>query len=59
MYKASLLRAYVMIDTRFQMICRLVKFWAKERNLNDPWGINTLNSLVYELIVVQFLQTRT
>eukprot|EP00808_Paulinella_micropora_P000899 g34607.t1 len=53
---SSLIRAYVDIDPRVRPLSFVVKYWAKQRKVNDPYR-GTLSSYAYVLMLIQFLQT--
>ncbi len=53
---SRLLYAYTQIDARFPAVCYLIKHWAKQRKVNDPYR-GTLSSYAYVLMVAHFLQT--
>lgn len=55
LYNTRLLRVYGEIDARLVQLALLVKFWAKRREVNDPyWG--TLSSYCYLMMAIFYLQ---
>jgi len=55
--KADLIRFFCSVDPRVRDLILVVKHWAKKRNINDSTSY-TLNSFVYTLLVIHFLQQR-
>eukprot|EP01134_Creolimax_fragrantissima_P007066 CFRG7066T1 len=49
------LRTYGEIDNRLIVLARFVKFWAKKRNINEPY-LGTLSSYAYVLLCIYYLQ---
>jgi len=49
--------AYESVDPRFAMLCRVVKYWARQRLINDPLT-GTLSTFSLVLMVINFLQSR-
>ena len=52
---SKLLRAYLQIDNRAAHMAWLVKHWAKQRKINDPYR-GLVSSYAYVLLVIFFLQ---
>jgi DNA polymerase sigma len=55
---SRLLRDYGVIDPRFRQMAYLIKHWAKQRKINNPYQ-GTLSSYCYSLMVINYLQTRS
>lgn len=55
LYNSRLLRTYADIDLRVRGLGRLVKWWAKQRQVNDAQE-GTLSSYSYTLLVIHYLQ---
>jgi terminal uridylyltransferase len=53
--KAALIRYFCSLDPKVRELILVVKYWAKKRQINDPANY-TLNSFVYTLLVIHFLQ---
>jgi hypothetical protein len=53
----KLLADYCAIDPRLARLVALVKHWAKQRAVNDPYR-GTLSSYCYVLMCIHLLQTR-
>jgi DNA polymerase sigma len=51
----NLLRDYAVIDARFKPLVLIVKYWAKRRQINNPYA-GSLSSYAYVLLVLLFLQ---
>eukprot|EP00484_Ammonia_sp_Unknown_P001526 CAMPEP_0197021468 /NCGR_PEP_ID=MMETSP1384-20130603/2347_1 /TAXON_ID=29189 /ORGANISM="Ammonia sp." /LENGTH=1062 /DNA_ID=CAMNT_0042449301 /DNA_START=209 /DNA_END=3397 /DNA_ORIENTATION=- len=49
--------AYESIDPRFALLCRVVKYWAQQRKINNPLN-GTLSTYALVLMVINFLQSR-
>merc|ERR1719474_592044 len=49
--------AYDSIDPRFALLCRVVKYWARQRKINDPLE-GSLSTFSLVLMVINFLQSR-
>ena len=49
--------AYESIDPRFALLCRVVKYWARRRRINDPLR-GSLSTFSLVLMVINFLQSR-
>ena len=49
--------AYESIDPRFALLCRVVKYWARQRKINDPLN-GSLSTFSLVLMVINFLQSR-
>jgi len=49
--------AYDSIDPRFALLCRVVKYWARQRKINDPLK-GSLSTFSLVLMVINFLQSR-
>jgi len=56
-YNTKLLADYCSIDHRLSQLGYLVKYWAKQRQINEPYQ-GTLSSYAYILLVINFLQQR-
>ncbi|KAJ3062708.1 Zinc finger, CCHC domain-containing protein [Podochytrium sp. JEL0797] len=56
-YNTRLLMAYSELDPRFRELVLIVKFWSKQRNINEPY-FGTLSSYCFVLMIIHFLQTR-
>jgi DNA polymerase sigma len=52
-----LLNTYADLDARVRPLCLLVKYWAKQKDINTPRA-GTLSSYAYVNLVIYFLQTR-
>ena len=52
-----LLQTYVFTDRRFAMLALCIKYWAKNRKINEPYT-GTLSSYAYVVLLIHFLQTR-
>ena len=50
-----LIREYMQADVRARQLVYLVKHWARQRKINDPFR-GTLSSYAYVLMVIHFLQ---
>lgn len=48
---------YAKLDKRVQTIGYIVKYWAKRRQINEPYS-GSLSSYAYLLMVINYLQTR-
>ncbi|KAJ3031179.1 UNVERIFIED_CONTAM: hypothetical protein HDU68_006050 [Siphonaria sp. JEL0065] len=57
LYNTRLLNAYSKIDIRFRELVFVVKYWSKQRNINEP-HFGTLSSYCFVLMVIHFLQIR-
>ncbi|KAJ3230451.1 hypothetical protein HDU78_008313 [Chytriomyces hyalinus] len=57
LYNTRLLKAYSRIDHRFRELVFIVKYWSKQRNINEPY-FGTLSSYCFVLMVIHFLQIR-
>jgi len=57
LHNTSLLADYSRIDPRLKQLGFIVKYWAKKRQINDPYR-GTLSSYAYILMVIHFLQQR-
>jgi DNA polymerase sigma len=51
---SQLIREYMQADSRARDLCLLVKYWAKQRKINDPYR-GTLSSYCYVIMVIHFL----
>eukprot|EP01084_Bolivina_argentea_P148647 259852_1 len=49
--------AYESIDPRFALLCRVVKYWSRQRKIHDPIN-GTLSTYSLVLMVINFLQLR-
>ncbi|KNC77102.1 hypothetical protein SARC_10426 [Sphaeroforma arctica JP610] len=49
------LRTYGEVDETLVVLARFVKFWAKQRNINEPY-LGTLSSYAYVLLCIYYLQ---
>jgi DNA polymerase sigma len=54
-HNSKLLHAYTKMDPRVKPLIMLVKFWAKQRDLNDPAGKHTISSYAWSIMVIAFL----
>ena len=52
---SQLIRAYMTADTRARQLVFIVKHWAKQRKINDPFR-GTLSSYAYVLMTIHYLQ---
>lgn len=52
-----LLSTYAAVDERVPQLVRVVKYWAKRREINNTY-YGTLSSYAYTLMVIFFMQTR-
>ncbi len=57
LHNTQLLADYSKIDPRVQPLGFVVKYWAKRRQINEPYQ-GTLSSYAYILMVLHFLQQR-
>ncbi|KAJ3356988.1 hypothetical protein HDU83_009158 [Entophlyctis luteolus] len=57
LYNTRLLQAYSQIDPRFRELVFIVKYWSKQRNINEP-SFGTLSSYCFILMIIHFLQIR-
>ena len=55
---SRLIRAYMTADTRARQLVFVVKHWAKQRKINDPFR-GTLSSYAYVLMTIHYLQQLT
>ena len=55
---SQLIRAYMTADVRARQLVFIVKHWAKQRKINDPFR-GTLSSYAYVLMTIHFLQQLT
>ncbi|KAK6532840.1 hypothetical protein TWF281_007011 [Arthrobotrys megalospora] len=53
-----MVKTYVDIDPRVQPLAMIIKYWTKQRILNDAAGGGTLSSYTWICMIVSFLQTR-
>ncbi|KAK6342969.1 hypothetical protein TWF718_008349 [Orbilia javanica] len=53
-----MVKTYVDIDPRVQRLAMIIKYWTKQRILNDAAGGGTLSSYTWICMIVNFLQTR-
>lgn len=53
-----MVKTYVDIDPRVQPLAMIIKYWTKQRILNDAAGGGTLSSYTWICMIVNFLQTR-
>lgn len=58
LHNTRLLEAYGRIDVRMKAMAYIVKHWAKQRKLNEPYR-GTLSSYAWVLLVINFLQQRS
>ncbi|EPX71564.1 poly(A) polymerase Cid11 [Schizosaccharomyces octosporus yFS286] len=54
----EMLHFFVKIDPRVRALGLIVKYWAKQRSLNDAVGCGTITSYTLSCMIVNFLQTR-
>ena len=52
---SALIRAYMSADVRARQLVFVIKHWAKQRKINDPFR-GTLSSYAYVLMTIHFLQ---
>lgn len=52
---SELIRDYMNLDPRAREMCLIIKHWAKQRKINDPYR-GTLSSYCYVMMVIHFLQ---
>ncbi|KAJ3120202.1 hypothetical protein HK100_012897 [Physocladia obscura] len=57
LYNTRLLKAYSQIDSRFRELVFIIKYWSKQRNINEPY-FGTLSSYCFVLMIIHFLQIR-
>lgn len=57
LHNTKLIAEYAKIDERFRQLGFIVKYWAKQRKINEPY-LGTLSSYAYLLMVINFLQQR-
>lgn len=57
LHNTRLIADYSKIDIRFKYLGYVVKYWAKQRKINEPY-LGTLSSYAYLLMVINFLQQR-
>jgi len=57
LHNTRLLSDYAKMDPRVRQLGYLVKYWAKQRLINEPYT-GTLSSYAYILLVINFLQQR-
>eukprot|EP00027_Filamoeba_sp_ATCC50430_P006967 CAMPEP_0168558782 /NCGR_PEP_ID=MMETSP0413-20121227/10162_1 /TAXON_ID=136452 /ORGANISM="Filamoeba nolandi, Strain NC-AS-23-1" /LENGTH=500 /DNA_ID=CAMNT_0008589943 /DNA_START=213 /DNA_END=1715 /DNA_ORIENTATION=- len=57
LHNTRLIAAYAKVDPRVQQLGYVIKYWTKQRQINEPYQ-GTLSSYAYILMVIQFLQTR-
>jgi len=57
LHNTRLIAAYSKIDIRVMQLGIVIKHWAKQRQINEPYQ-GTLSSYAYILLVIHFLQTR-
>ncbi|KAJ3225600.1 hypothetical protein HK099_006540 [Clydaea vesicula] len=55
-YNSELLKAYTELHPIVEPFIKLVKYWAKCRDINNPGHTKTPNSYSYSLMVINFLQ---
>ena len=55
---SQLIRAYMTADVRARQLVFIVKHWAKQRKINDPFR-GTLSSYAYVLMTIHYLQQLT
>src|SRR5690242_5710011 len=56
-HNTRLIASYSKIDPRVQQFGYVIKYWTKQRQINEPYQ-GTLSSYAYILMVIQFLQNR-
>ncbi|WBW72540.1 poly(A) polymerase Cid11, terminal uridylyl transferase [Schizosaccharomyces osmophilus] len=54
----EMLHLFVKIDPRMRALGLIIKYWAKQRSLNDAVGCGTITSYTLSCMIVNFLQTR-
>ncbi|KAI8913782.1 hypothetical protein DFJ77DRAFT_413784, partial [Powellomyces hirtus] len=54
----QLIKTYVNIDSRVQPLMLIVKYWTRQRALNDAAKGGTLSSYCWAMMVLNFLQMR-
>ncbi|EPY50511.1 poly(A) polymerase Cid11 [Schizosaccharomyces cryophilus OY26] len=54
----EMLHLFVKIDPRVRALGLIIKYWAKQRSLNDAVGCGTITSYTLSCMIVNFLQTR-
>ncbi|CAK9078388.1 unnamed protein product [Durusdinium trenchii] len=57
LYNSRLLKAYASLDARVAKLGRLVKFWAKQRQVNEALE-GTLSSYSHCILLINFLQRK-
>ncbi|KAJ3230826.1 hypothetical protein HDU78_008088 [Chytriomyces hyalinus] len=53
------MKAYVDMDSRVRPFVTMIKYWAKQRALNDAAKGGTLSSYCWVIMAINFLQTRS
>jgi len=56
LHNTRLLRTYAHLDPRVRPLIAVVKYWASQRKINEPFK-GTLSSYAYVMLVLNFLQT--
>lgn len=54
-HNTRMLHHYSQIDERFSQMAFIIKHWAKQRKINDPY-LGTLSSYAYLLMIIYYLQ---
>eukprot|EP01027_Heterolobosea_sp_BB2_P022924 GEZU01033829.1.p2 GENE.GEZU01033829.1~~GEZU01033829.1.p2 ORF type:complete len:237 (-),score=64.24 GEZU01033829.1:83-760(-) len=54
-YNTRLIHDYSRIDVRFRQLAFIIKYWAKQRDINQPYH-GTLSSYAYLLMLIHYLQ---
>jgi len=54
-HNSQLIAAYCELDPRVRPLLFLIKHWAKQRRINDPYR-GTLSSYAYSLLLIHYLQ---
>eukprot|EP01087_Luapelamoeba_hula_P005379 TRINITY_DN1545_c0_g1_i2.p1 TRINITY_DN1545_c0_g1~~TRINITY_DN1545_c0_g1_i2.p1 ORF type:complete len:466 (-),score=47.91 TRINITY_DN1545_c0_g1_i2:17-1414(-) len=57
LHNTRMLAVYMKIDRRARVMAYIVKHWAKQREMNDPY-MGSLSSYAWVLLVINFLQRR-
>lgn len=57
LHNTKLIADYSAIDPRCRQLAYIIKYWAKQRKLNEPYS-GTLSSYAWVLLVINYLQQR-
>lgn len=53
-----MIKTYVQIDERVRQMAMIIKYWTRQRILNDAGTGGTLSSYAWICLIINFLQTR-